>query len=183
MLSMAMDAAATVAGTGARDRLDFDALFAAFYRRLARLLFRVTGDPHRAEELAAEAFWRLHRHPPAHQANIEGWLYRTGLRLALDQLKRESRRARYESLARFFSATPPPDLALQQSDERRRVRTVLALLPRRDAELLVLRSEGLTQAEIAAALDLHQPSVGTLLARAQSAFRREFERRYGPHVD
>jgi DNA-directed RNA polymerase specialized sigma24 family protein len=126
MLSMAMDAAAAVTGTGARDRLDFDALFAAFYQRLARLLFRVTGDRHRAEELAAEAFWRLHKRPPAHDANLEGWLYRTGLRLALDQLKRDARRARYESLARIFSVSPAPDVALQQSDERRRVRTVLA---------------------------------------------------------
>ena len=183
MLSMAMDATSTVAGTGALDQLDFDALFAAFYRRLARLLFRVTGDTHRAEELAAEAFWRLHKRPPSHHANLEGWLYRTGLRLALDQLKRDARRARYESLSRLFSVTPPPDVVLQQSDERRRVRTVLASLPRRDAELLVLRSDGLTQAEIATALDLHAASVGTFLARAQAAFRREFERRYGPHVD
>jgi RNA polymerase sigma factor (sigma-70 family) len=183
MLSMAMDAAATVAGAGARDALDFDALFAAYYRRLARLLHRVTGDAHRAEELAAEAFWRLHRRPLARHDNVEGWLYRTGLRLALDQLKRDARRARYETLAHVFSSSPRPDLALQQSDDRRRVRTVLARLRRRDAELLLLRSEGLTQAEIAAALNLHAPSVGTFLARAQRAFRGEFERRYGPHVD
>ena len=183
MLSMAMDAAAPVTGANVRDTLDFDALFAAYYRRLARLLFRVTGDTHRAESLAAEAFWRLHRRPPARHDNVEGWLYRTGLRLALDQLKRETRRARYESLARFFSASPPPDQALQQSDERRQVRVVLASLPRRDAELLLLRSDGLTHAEIAAALNLHAPSVGTFLARAQRAFRGEFERRYGPHGD
>jgi len=183
MLSMAMDAAAPVTGANVRDALEFDALFAAYYQRLARLLYRVSGDTHRAEELAAEAFWRLHRRPPAHNGNIEGWLYRTGLRLALDQLKREARRARYESLARFFSASPAPDRALHESDERRRVRAVLASLPRRDAELLLLRSEGLTLAEIAAALTLHAPSVGTFIARAQRAFRGEFERRYGPHRD
>jgi RNA polymerase sigma factor (sigma-70 family) len=180
MLSMAMGAATAVTGETTNGLLDFDALFAAYYRRLARLLFRVTGDTHRAEELAAEAFWRLHRRPPAHQDNIQGWLYRTGLRLALDQIKRDARRMKYESLARFFAAAPAPDQALHESDERRRVRTVLAALPRRDAGLLVLRSEGLTQAEIAAALDLHAPSVGTFLARAQRAFRDEFERRYGP---
>ena len=41
--------------------IDFDALFAASYRRLARLLYRLTGDTGRAEEAAAEAFWRLHQ--------------------------------------------------------------------------------------------------------------------------
>ena len=76
-----MDAAATVTGAEAQAPLDFDALFAAFYRRLARLLFRVTGDAHRAEEIAAEAFWRLHCRPPETHDNIEGWLYRTGMRV------------------------------------------------------------------------------------------------------
>ena len=41
--------------------VDFDALFAAYYRRLTRLLYRVTGDTARAEEFASEAFWRLDR--------------------------------------------------------------------------------------------------------------------------
>jgi DNA-directed RNA polymerase specialized sigma24 family protein len=67
---------------------DFDALFRAYYRRLARLLYRVTGETTRAEEIAAEAFWRLHKTTPASNSNLEGWLYRTGVRLALDTLKR-----------------------------------------------------------------------------------------------
>ena len=35
--------------------LDFDALFTAYDSRLARLLYRATGDTSRAEEFAAEA--------------------------------------------------------------------------------------------------------------------------------
>ena len=42
------------------DGLDFDALFAGSYRRLARLLYRITGDFGRAEEVTSEAFWRLY---------------------------------------------------------------------------------------------------------------------------
>ena len=73
---------------------EFDAPFSAYYARLARLLYRITGDRGRAEEMAAEAFWRLYRKPPAAKTNLEGWLYRAGVRLALDQLKMERRRAR-----------------------------------------------------------------------------------------
>jgi len=68
-------------------RQDFNTLFTNGYRRLARLLYRVTGDTGRAEEAASEAFWRLHSKPPAAETNLEGRLYRTGVRLALDQLK------------------------------------------------------------------------------------------------
>ena len=85
----------------------------ASYRRLARLLYRVSGDFGRAEEVASEAFWRLHSKPPAADTNIEGWLYRTGLRLALDQLKKDRRRARYEALGSLLGFAAGPHEALE----------------------------------------------------------------------
>jgi len=87
---------------------NFDALFTSYYRRLTRLLYRATGDTGRSEEFAAEAFWRLYHKPPPDASNIEGWLYRIGLRLALDYLKKERRRARYEALTHLFGVAPNP---------------------------------------------------------------------------
>ena len=56
---------------------------------------------------------------------------------------------------------------------------MLASISRRRAELLVLRSDGLSYAELASALKLRAGSVGTLLSRAQQAFRKEYVKRYG----
>src|SRR5262245_2080274 len=159
--------------------VDFDALFAAYYRRLTRLLYRVTGDTARAEELASEAFWRLHHKPPKDDANIEGWLYRTGLRLALDYLKKERRRARYESLALLFGVPPNPHQAVEQQEKQARVRRALASIKPVQAAMLLLRSEGLSYAELAAALNLNPASVGALLARAGQSFKKEYVIRYG----
>jgi len=158
---------------------EFDALFARFYARLARLLYRVTGDVGRAEEVASEAFWRLYRKPPPTSFNLEGWLYRTGVRLALDELKKQRRRSRYESLGSLFGATLNPHKALEQSDEAGRVRRVLGALKSEHAAMLLLRSEGFTYAEVATTLGLNQASVGAMLARAEDAFRKEYESRYG----
>jgi len=158
---------------------DFDQLFNLFYGRLARLLYRVTGDQGRAEEIASEAFWRLHRNPPASQTNVEGWLYRTGLRLALDALKADRRRARYEALAGAFGFAPSAHTALEQDEERTRIRRALSSLRAEYVALILLRADGLSYAELAAALDLNPTSVGTLLARAQQAFRKEYVSRYG----
>ena len=158
---------------------DFDTLFDAYYGRLARLLYRVTGDVGRAEEVAAEAFWRLHRRPPPTKANLEGWLYRTGLRLALDQLKKERRRSRYEALATAFSIAVSPDKILEQGEDRARVRQTFAALKPEQVLLILLRDAGLSYAELAAALNLNPASVGTLLARAEEAFRKEYVNRYG----
>ena len=158
---------------------DFCKLFATYYGRLARLLYRVTGNYARAEEVASEAFWRLHRKPPAAGSNIEGWLYRTGLRLALDQIKRDRRRARYEALASVLRWAPSPQQLLEQTEDRAKVRIVLGNMKPAQAALILLRAEGLTYAELAAALRLNPASIGTLLTRAEAAFRKEYTRRYG----
>lgn len=163
---------------------DFDALFETGYRRLARLLYRITGDTGCAEEIASEAFLRLHRTPPPAKINVEGWLYRTGFRLALDHLKSEHRRARYETIAAVFrrGANPEnnPDTILEFAEERRRLRKALGTLKADQVALILLRAEGFTYDELAAKLQLTPSSVGTLLARAEEAFRKEYVKRYGP---
>jgi RNA polymerase sigma-70 factor (ECF subfamily) len=159
--------------------LELNELFKASYGRLARLLYRVTGDRSRAEEVASEAFWRLHQKPPKDKTNIEGWLYRTGIRLALDGLRMERRRTRYEALASVFRSGPSPQTAIEQSEESARVRNALQLLKPQQAALILLRADGLSYVQIAAALELNPGSVGTLLARAQRAFRKEYVNRYG----
>jgi RNA polymerase sigma-70 factor (ECF subfamily) len=143
------------------------------------VLYRVTADTGRAEEIASEAFWRLHRKPPRDKTNLEGWLYRTGLRLALDQLRKDRRRARYEALAGPFAISANPEQSAEQNQNRERVRATLAALDVDQIALIVLRAEGFTYAEVARKLRLNPASVGTLLARAEQAFRKEYVNRYG----
>jgi RNA polymerase sigma factor (sigma-70 family) len=157
----------------------FEELFTANYAPLTRLIFHIVGDAGLAEELASEAFWKLHCKRPPTSANLAGWLYRTGLRMALDSLRKRKRREQYE--ARTPNPQPPtsPEARLQQIEQQWRVRQVLAAIKREQAWLLVLRSEGYTLGEIASILRLHQGSVGTYLARADAAFRKEEVKRYG----
>jgi RNA polymerase sigma-70 factor (ECF subfamily) len=157
---------------------DFSGLFAAHYAALTRLIYRVTGDAGSAEELAAEAFWKLHRQPPASNHNLAGWLYRTGLRLALDNLKKRKRRSHYEARAPVPQAMQSPEAILDQIERQVRVRQVLAALKPKQAALLVLRSEGYSIGEMASLLRLRPGSTGTLLARADRAFRKEYVNRY-----
>jgi len=160
---------------------DFELVFRAHYSGIARVIVRVVRDPARAEELAAEVFWKLSRTPKAQGANTPGWLYRTASRMALDELRKQLRSEKYE---RLFSAgrTPytPEELHLQK-EEQYRVRVVLARMKKTQAELLILRSNELTYEEIARALDLNPASTGTLLRRAEEAFRKEYIRRYGQY--
>jgi RNA polymerase sigma-70 factor (ECF subfamily) len=158
---------------------DFDTFFHSHYARIARAVARVIGDTIRAEDLAVEAFWKLWQNPKAQGEKAGGWVYRTAIRMALNELRQNARRSHYESQ----SERPPdyltPEEAHAAAEERAQVRSVLAALDDRQAELLVLRSSGLTYEEVASAVDVNPTSVGTLISRAQQAFRKEYLKQYG----
>jgi RNA polymerase sigma-70 factor, ECF subfamily len=160
---------------------DLEALFRAQYQRIAGVIARVVRDHARAEELAVEVFLKLSRNPKAQRDNVAAWLYRTAVRIGLDELRRQTRRLHYEGLLGLVrgTATPTPEDLRAATEEREKVRRVLSRMARRQAELLLLRSDGLSYAELAAALQLNPTSVGTLLSRAQQAFRKEYIKRYG----
>jgi RNA polymerase sigma-70 factor (ECF subfamily) len=158
---------------------DFEQCFHANYPRIARAVARIVGDPARAEEIAVEAFWKLWQTPQAHGENAAGWVYRTAVRLGLNDLRGRERRARYESLASTPAATPTPEELHAAEQQRDRVRRVLAVIDPRDAELLLLRHQGFSYEELAEAIEVKPASIGTLLARAQQAFRKEYLRIYG----
>jgi RNA polymerase sigma-70 factor (ECF subfamily) len=159
---------------------DFEEIFQQHWPRLVTLLFRLTGDRDEAEDLALEAFWRLHRNPSVRQSRADpgGWLYRVATRLGYNALRSRKRRGRYEQAAGTQAAEPSvqsaPEAQVEQRQERERVRRVLARMRPRSAQLLILRHSGLSYAEVAAATGTAPGSVGTLLARAE----KEFERLY-----
>ena len=129
--------------------------------------------------IAVKVFLRLSRTPRAQGEKAEGWLYCAAVRIGLDELRRKARRNRYERLAGWFRSVPTPEEIRAVGEERERVRMVLSVMKRRRAELLLLRSDGLSYNEVAAALELNPASVGRLLIRAQEAFRKEYVARYG----
>jgi RNA polymerase sigma-70 factor, ECF subfamily len=165
------------------DETDFDleSLFRAHYGRIAGVIVRVVRDSGRAEELAVEVFLRLSRNKAAQSDNPAAWLYRIAVRIGLDELRRQTRRLHYERLLGVLRRTsvPTPEQIHAASEERERVRRVLATIPRRQSELLLLRNQNLSYEELASALDMNPASIGTLLTRAQQKFRKEYIKRYG----
>jgi RNA polymerase sigma-70 factor (ECF subfamily) len=155
----------------------FEQLFEAEYKRLFRYLDRLSGEPDLAADLVQEAFVRLYRrgsmpdHPPL-------WLVTVALNLFRNAKSTRARRGRLLTLARAEAALadpPPAPDQIAESSGGARVRSALARLPSRDRELLLLRAEGYSYRDIASALELNEPSIGTLLARAKRAFREAYE--------
>jgi RNA polymerase sigma-70 factor (ECF subfamily) len=158
---------------------DFGEVFLTHYPRIARVIARMVQDPGRAEELAAEVFWKFWRNPEVPSHSIGSWLYRSAVRIGLDELRRQHRRSRIEKVFGFLRVAPSPEQLLAGEQDQRQVRSVLSAMRVRDAELLILRSEGLSYQEVAEVLRLNETSIGTLFRRAQQAFRKEYVKRYG----
>jgi len=163
----------------------FEALFRAHYPRLVGLLAHLIGDRAQAEEIAADAFSKLARRSAlfATRGDVTAWVYRVATNAGLDALRANSRRRRKEEAAgaeRLRTAAEPGALEEIISRERAaRVRAVLGSLKPRDAQLLLLRSGGMAYRDIAQALGVQASSVGTLLARAEREFERQYRVRYG----
>jgi len=158
---------------------DVDRIFRAHYSSLARVIAKVIRDPARAEELAVEVFLKWSVSRKAEGENAERWLYRAAVHISMNELRHKMRRSRYERLVSFVRRTPTPEELLVSRQQQERVRLLLTAIDPRQAELLVLRSQGFSYEELAATLNLNPASIGTLLSRAQHAFRKEYTRRYG----
>jgi RNA polymerase sigma factor (sigma-70 family) len=157
-------------------RADLEQVFRAAYPRVVAVAARVLGSGDEAEDVAQEVFLTFGRSSvPAGEAN--GWLTVAAAHTALNHLRSGRRRASREEAAGGGDAVCA-DVAdtVVTRDERRRVRSALARLPRKQAVALVLRHSGLSYAEVAAALDLSPGSVGTTVRRAESALRKELNR-------
>lgn len=156
----------------------FRLLFQTEFPRLFRYLDRLSGEPDLAADLAQEAFVRLNRRG-AMPDRPELWLITVALNLFRNVKSTRSRRRRLLTIARAESvlADPPPTPALvhDAAESSAQVRRAMGRLPEREQQLLLLRAEGFSYRDIAAALDLNEPSIGTLLARAKRAFRVAYE--------
>ena len=151
----------------------FDERFVSLYRYLDRL----SGDPDLAEDLAQEAFVRLHRRGEIPN-DARAWLAAVASNLFRDERRRVRRRqnllARQPADLTLGVPAPSPDDDVERGERKIRVRQALDRLSLRDREMLLLRHEGYSYREIAIALGVAETGVGTMLIRATEAFRAAF---------
>jgi len=161
----------------AGDGAAFEALFGRWAAPLLRYLERMLRDVAAAEELVQEVFLRVHgarqRYQP--QARFSTWLYRIATNLALNELRRPRRRERHTSLEEPGSPVlagegPAAEDVLDARRLSARVDHELAQLPERQRAALCLTAvEGLSYAEVAAALEISESAVKALVHRARTS--------------
>lgn len=156
----------------------FDRLFRAEYGRVAAIAFRILQDQSEAEDVAQDVFLAYHQRYPAEASYAAAWLHAAAAHTALNALRGRRRRQQREMAeARLRHGDgPDPARVVEDRERNRAVRTALSRLPQRSATILALRYSGLSYGEVASAMGVGINQIGTLLRRAEAAFRKEVSR-------
>lgn len=165
------------------NRIDWQAALAAHRHWLRTVVLARTGERQAVDEVlqevaaAAVQFGARLRDP----AKLAPWLYRLAVVTALQYRRRHGRRRKLvERYAARFEPTeldtrePDPLDWLVAEEQRTLVRQALACLPRRDAEILLLKyTENWSYRQLADHLGLTTSAVEARLHRARAKMRRQ----------
>jgi RNA polymerase sigma-70 factor (ECF subfamily) len=163
----------------------FGVLVQRYERRLIRVILRFVSDVEQAKDLAQETFLRvfsrLDQFDPSRR--FGPWLFRIGVNLTFDYLRRKRRRGRWSVFTDYWTSgnadpsRPDPRAAL---DTRQEVQAVLAQIPEKYRTVLILRDlENFSTSEIAAVMDRKEATIRWRLAEARNMFQRLWLKRQG----
>lgn len=157
--------------TGAEDDQEsFAWFFTSEYPQVVRLLTVVVGDPAAAEDVAQEAFVRLHRHWAriSRYESPEAWVRRVALNQAFSWRRRERRRREGEERApEWASGSGSTASSELQDDSDQVLRAVHRLAPRDRALVGLYHLEDRPLGEVAAVLGLSPNAAKVALHRAR----------------
>ncbi len=155
----------------------FETLFRREYVRVVGIAQRIVRDADEAEDVAQDVFVAFYRKHPADAGYAPAWLYSAAAHTALNAIRSRERRGRRDTAhATARDVAVDPARHAEETETQMEVRGALARMDERAAALLALKYSGLSYEEIAAALGLRRSSIGTLLHRAEEAFRKEVTR-------
>ena len=145
--------------------------------RVYRLAYRLSGNPHDAEDLAQETFVRVFRSlADFSPGTFEGWLYRITMNLFLDMVRRRRRirvHALLEDTEHLPGTAPSPEQVYADSQFDPEVRAALeALSPTFRVAVVLCDIESFTYEEIAATLGIKLGTVRSRIHRGRVQLRQ-----------
>jgi RNA polymerase sigma-70 factor (ECF subfamily) len=164
-------------------KIDWQAALEAHERWLRTVIYARLGEPQAVDEVMQEVSLAAvrQRAPILDASKVAPWLYRLAVTQSLLYRRKQGRRRKLtESYGRrnrpSEQDTHQPDpLGWLLADERRQlIRTALARLPQRDAEILLLKyTEDWSYQDLAKHLGVTQSAVQARLHRARARMRDE----------
>ncbi len=172
--SMALPlAAAPPLGEDVRERPEFAAVYAAYFRAMWRTLRRLGVAPAQLDDAAQDLFLVVHRRLPEFDGrSLRGWLYAIAVRVASDYRRGLVRRRTLPLDGSLPDPAPDPSRTTELNESVRLLHALLAELSEAKRTAFVLcELEELSVPEIAEALG---ENLNTVYSRIRAA-RAEFD--------
>ena len=151
--------------------------------RVYRLAYRLTGNPHDAEDLTHDVFVRVFRSLHSYRpGTFEGWLHRITTNVFLDKMRRKQR-IRFDALpedaaGRLASLEKGPEQTYHDTRFDDDVQRALdALAPEFRAAVVLCDIEGLSYEEISATLGVKLGTVRSRIHRGRAQLREALAHR------
>ncbi|HEY7982049.1 MAG TPA: sigma-70 family RNA polymerase sigma factor [Candidatus Eremiobacteraceae bacterium] len=155
----------------------FERLFRSEYAKVAAIARRILFDAHAAEDVAQDVFVSFHRLHAPDAPFASKWLHTAAVHSALNAVRGRKRRVRREiadaAADQAASRTGDPLETVASVELRTAVAQTLGRINPKYAAVLAMRYAGLSYAEVADALGVSANHVGTMLRRAEAAFKKE----------
>ena len=159
--------------TESLDPISFENVLRRREAQVLRTAYRILGNWADAEDVAQEVFLRLHRHGLGNaqgfvnDAAAGGWLYRVTVNLCLDRMRSARHSTDSQELPDLPSLDRSAEAAVLIEEKKQRLMAALATLPAKERAAVVLREiEGLSTAEVAAALGSSEVTVRSQISKA-----------------
>lgn len=149
--------------------IDWQRLYDELGERVFRMLHRMTGDAHVAEDLTHDVFVRVHETRTQYDGRgpVAAWVFRIAANCARDALRRRTARARRLSLYTAPDRSEPTDVELRLTLES----ALRRLDPAQRRVVLLHDVDGYSHAEIAEMLGIREGTSRVRLFRARAALR------------
>lgn len=170
--------AAFDAGTG--EMPSWSSLVAEHADSVYRLAFRLSGNPHDAEDLTQETFMRVFRSLKSYQpGTFQGWLHRITTNLFLDMVRHRAK-IRMEALPEDYERVPGTDMTPEQAYSVSNLDPALQkaldeLGPDFRVAVVLCDVVGMSYEEIADTLGVKMGTVRSRIHRGRSQLRRSLE--------
>ena len=163
----------------------WDAIVREHSARVYRLAYRLTGDPHEAEDLTQDVFVRVFRSLDRYRpGTFEGWLHRITTNLFLDKVRRRQR-IRFDALTEELTARLPvrgtgsdPEEVYEMTHLDADIQEALMALPPHFRAAVVLADiEGFSYEEVGQTLGIKLGTVRSRIHRGRAQLRASLEHR------
>jgi RNA polymerase sigma factor (sigma-70 family) len=167
--------------TARRSKIKFDDAFTLYHRMVFRVARGVVTDDGLAEDVTQEVFIRLYKNldNAPNDDLLKAWLIRVTINAARNALRGNLRATAredkyFKEIEKTGASVAEPELDYERKCQIEQIRQALAKIKEPLRSCLILKQQGFSYKEIAAALDLTENGIGSYIARA----RREFLRFY-----